>query len=480
MCLLLPLLLLPILIVSEVAAASKQGLLMVFDSRSANVAQIHRSMVQVLKEKRAEGHFAGIQLEQAIQVYDFAVPAHAGALAQLGIGTNKAPCLCLVSLNGRGLPERVTWSSQYERADVAMQGLDQALGIQGRGGPKAPPIIMLVGNPGSVRNEAEAKLRALQSDAWKDVKINGIETTPSLSGVPSPGVAVLDPQTRKVLWSKDLSAVDSALQSLSAQLSTVYALPHQIKWPKDGTVLLYVPAGLVTTGSDNHDEDSKPKHTKDLHEAYYYIGRTEVTVAQFRQFVSETQYKSDCEKTGRSFVFINGAFKPVDGANWARPNGRDPAPDDWPATHISQNDANAYCLWAGLRLPSEREWENAAGSKNFPWGDDWNPGNCRNSVGGPLGAAGGPTVVGSYLGGASAVGALDMAGNVYEWTGNVYEAYPKGQTNARMNGLRRVIRGGSFGNDEISDYWVSKRTPVGAQDTTVAQGFRVCLGVGGY
>ena len=132
-----------------------------------------------------------------------------------------------MSLNGRGLPERVTWSSQYERADVAMQGLDQALGIQGRGGPKAPPIIMLVGNPGSVRNEAEAKLRALQSDAWKDVKINGIETTPSLSGVPSPGVAVLDPQTRKVLWSKDLSAVDSALQSLSAQLSTVYALPHE-------------------------------------------------------------------------------------------------------------------------------------------------------------------------------------------------------------------------------------------------------------
>ena len=58
MCLLLPLLLLPILIVSEVAAASKQGLLMVFDSRSANVAQIHRSMVQVLKQKRVEGHLA--------------------------------------------------------------------------------------------------------------------------------------------------------------------------------------------------------------------------------------------------------------------------------------------------------------------------------------------------------------------------------------------------------------------------------------
>ncbi|MBS2039059.1 SUMF1/EgtB/PvdO family nonheme iron enzyme [bacterium] len=449
---------------------------MVFDSRSKSGSQVHRSMVELLKEKRAEGHFAGLQMEQSIQVYDFAVPAHAAALARLGLTTAKAPCLCLVSLNSRGLPERVSWSSQYDRPDAAMLSLDQALGIQGRGAPKVPPILVVVGSSGTAPNEAEAKLRGLQEGAWKDVKINSLEVTDNLTGVPSPGLAMLDPQTRKVLWSKSLSSVDGALQSLSTQLGTVYAVPHQIKWPKDGSILLYVPAGLVTTGSNKHDNDSKPRHTYDLKEPYYYIARTELTVGQFRKFVDETHYKSDCEKTGRSFVFIDTKFRAVDGACWFRPDGKNTVTDDFPVTHISLNDANAYCLWAGLRLPDEREWENAAGSKEFPWGDEWNPSLCKQSVG-HLGGSGLPTSVANFPGGASPVGALDMAGNVYEWTSSIYAPYPgSSHVDPRMNGLRHVIRGGSFGNDEISDYWVTKRTPVGSQDTTVAQGFRVCLG----
>ncbi|MFN8606488.1 MAG: SUMF1/EgtB/PvdO family nonheme iron enzyme [Vulcanimicrobiota bacterium] len=448
---------------------------MVFDSRSANGSQVHRSMVEILKEKRAEGHFAGIQLEQAIQVYDFAVPAHASALARLGINSSKAPCLCLVSLNSRGLPDRVSWTSQYSRADLALQSLDQALGIQGRGGPKVPPVVVVVGPAEATRNEAEAKLRALGQDAWKG-KINSVEVLESLTGVPGPGLATLDPQTRQVLWKKELKSVDGALQSLSTRLNTVYTVPHRIIWPKDSTVLLYVPAGMVTTGSNSHDEDSKPRHTLDLKEPYYYIGRTEVTVGQYRQFVNETGYKSDSEKTGRSFIFSGGTFQARDGAYWLKPTGDREATDKFPVTHMSLNDANAYCLWAGLRLPEEREWENAAGSKNFPWGDEWNPNYCQQSIG-RLGSAGSPVEVGRFEMGASPVGALDMAGNVYEWTSSVYAPYPGSiKTDPRMNGLRRVIRGGSFGNDEISDYWVTKRTPVGSQETTVAQGFRVCLG----
>ncbi len=453
---------------------------MVFDSRTPAVAKSHRGMVQILKEKRAEAHFAGIQLEQAIQVYDWAVPAHATALRGLGLSSDKVPSLCLVSLNGRGLPERISWQTRYEVPHQAMKDLDQKLGIAGRDLPKTPPVVVLVGSETApTLAEAEAKLSSLRQSDWQQARIDSVRKMSELQGVPSPGLALMDPTSQKILWTRDLTQADSALQSLAVRLGMAYKVPDQLQWTRDGSTLLRVPGGTVTLGHNDHGDDS-PRHSFNLNEPYYYLGRTEVTVGQFRKFVkARDNYRTDCEKTGRSFVFQEGQFRPMDGAYWEYPHGRGggPAADTMPATHISQNDAMAYCSWAGLRLPTEREWEHAAGSRDFPWGDNWNPDNCRNSAGKQPGAAGGPLPVGSFPGGASPFGLLDMAGNVYEWTSSLYMPYlVNGTQNGRMNGLRKVIRGGSFGDNEVKDYWVTKRVAIGAQDATEAQGFRVCLG----
>ena len=119
---------------------------MVLDSRQPALAQKHRALAQLLKEKRAEGHFAGLTLLPAIQVYDFAVPAHANSARSLGVSGQDLPGLCLVELSSAGLPTRVVWKSRYDNADGVLRSLDQRLGIADRDQPKVPPQLVLVGS----------------------------------------------------------------------------------------------------------------------------------------------------------------------------------------------------------------------------------------------------------------------------------------------------------------------------------------------
>jgi formylglycine-generating enzyme required for sulfatase activity len=188
---------------------------------------------------------------------------------------------------------------------------------------------------------------------------------------------------------------------------------------KDGSVLIHVPAGAFTMGSNDWNSE-KPPHRVTLQP--YLIGKFPVTAAQFRGFVRATGHKAA------------GGWE-----LYAREWG-----DDCPVVDVSWHDAEAYCRWAGLRLPTEPEWEYAARgpqSRVYPWGDAWDPERAWWSENSSNRAH----PVGTKPSGASPFGALDMAGNVYEWTASWYDRYPGNRDSDNDFGQKyRVLRGGSW------------------------------------
>ncbi len=230
--------------------------------------------------------------------------------------------------------------------------------------------------------------------------------------------------------------------------------------PADGMVMVYVPAGNFMMGSSDSDSraasDEKPQHTVYLDA--YWIDQTEVTNAMFQKFVQATGYKTDAEKAGWSWVWDGSTWNQVNGADWNHPKGPNTGLDglgDYPVVQVSWNDANSYCRWAGARLPTEAEWEKAARGTDgriYPWGNDaptcslanyW-PSSSSN------GCVGDTQAVGSYPSGASPYGALDMAGNVWEWVADWYsDTYyaisPSSNPPGPSSGQYRVLRGGSWG-----------------------------------
>ena len=189
-----------------------------------------------------------------------------------------------------------------------------------------------------------------------------------------------------------------------------------------------VAAGPFVQGSAHGDEDERPPRSRSL--PAFVIDRTEVTRAAYGACVAAHRCKA-----------VPAAL--------AGPAGAD---GKLPVTNVSWSDARDYCAFAGGRLPSEAEWEKAArgpDGREYPWGADAaceraNWGNFEGE--GPCAATnpGFPVAVGRYTEGASPYGALDMAGNVWEWVSDAYDEDPK----------RRVVRGGS-----CCSYFVPPRAP---------------------
>jgi formylglycine-generating enzyme required for sulfatase activity len=121
-----------------------------------------------------------------------------------------------------------------------------------------------------------------------------------------------------------------------------------------------------------------------------------------------------------------------------------PGEDHHPVTDTDWYDADAYCRWAGKRLPTEEEWEKAARGPNgqvWPWGNQHDVARANTLESGRDWAE----PVGSHPEGISPYGVYDMAGNVWEWTSSWYQAYPGNQLQRSAYGEKqRVARGGSW------------------------------------
>jgi formylglycine-generating enzyme required for sulfatase activity len=293
-------------------------------------------------------------------------------------------------------------------------GLALGLGLRGRSVPTATPevvVMVVTATALPATDTREPSSPTLVPPTWTPVP----PTATSVPPTPAPGIGTT-----------------------------------RVREETDGAEMVYVPAGEFLMGSTEADSDAygdeKPQHTVNLDA--FWIDRTEVTNAQFRRCVEA------------------GACRAPTACDWGEPTYNDAGKADHPVVCVDWEQANAYCRWAGARLPTEAEWEKAArgtGGRVYPWGNDF---DCRkgnfddeqeldDDV-----VPGGPNCdgylrtapVGSYPAGASPYGALDMAGNVWEWAADWYDAgyyanSPAANPKGPDSGESRVLRGGSWGTN---------------------------------
>lgn len=210
----------------------------------------------------------------------------------------------------------------------------------------------------------------------------------------------------------------------------------------DGCGQVYVAAGKFLMGSRNDDLRAfdREKPQREVYLDAYWIDKSPVTNAMFAKFVQETGYQTDAEKEGYAWGSARFEWRKISGANWRHPGGPKSNlsdKDNHPVVCVSFRDANAYAQWAGQRLPSEAEWEKAAGGtdgRKWPWG---NKPPMRCNFGWNVGDT---TPVGIYPAGASPYGALDMVGNVSEWC---HENFDKND-DAFSPFRTRALRGGGW------------------------------------
>jgi formylglycine-generating enzyme required for sulfatase activity len=244
--------------------------------------------------------------------------------------------------------------------------------------------------------------------------------------------------------------------------------------PADGMVMVSVPAGEFLMGSTDDDPDAnadeKPQHM--LYVDAFWIDRTEVTNALFTDFVEATGHKTAAENAGTGWVYDQDArkWKEVAGADWRHPRGQGSdlvGLDSFPVVQVSWDDALAYCHWAGRRLPTEAEWEKAArgtDGRKYPWGNGPVAGELVNFCDSMCSAGwkdqavddgySETAPVGSHAAGASPYGAVDMAGNVWEWTADwygagYYSSSPGRNPSGPREGQERALRGGSMSGTKL-------------------------------
>ncbi len=259
------------------------------------------------------------------------------------------------------------------------------------------------------------------------------------------------------VWAGQRGWTRRPLDILVWQLDAEQIDPQQASEPADAPTLIVeemveIPATTFTMGSPAGlgDVDESPPHAVEI--SAFAIDKYEVTIGHYW-----------------ACVIDDACAPPTDDASVSQPHYfNDPAFNNHPVVNVSWVEANNYCLWRGKRLPTEAEWELAAGwdfsngaKMLWVWGSD------STQTYGNLGqnSTGDTAIVGTFSSDIAASGALDMAGNVSEWVFDWYKVDyydsadstdPIGPSHRRGEGSGRVVRGGSFA-DSITEARTTNR-----------------------
>lgn len=198
---------------------------------------------------------------------------------------------------------------------------------------------------------------------------------------------------------------------------------YRIVHEETGIEMVYVPGGTFMMGSADDDpdgsDDQRPQHAHAVDA--FWIGRTEITIGQWLSVMESA------------------------------PPSNDDLGDDHPVGGVSWGDVRAFCDKTGVEFPTEAQWEYAARGPEgsvYPWGNTWDASLCQSQRDPDNRLRESAAPVGSFPGGASWCGALDMAGNVWEWCADrydpdAYKSYATGDLTPPSTGRERVVRGGS-------------------------------------
>ncbi len=248
---------------------------------------------------------------------------------------------------------------------------------------------------------------------------------------------------------------------------------------KTGMRMLYMPTGIFRFGNNESERDEAPSNLVNLEP--YYIDETEVTNGQYRECVLEAA----CDPPARDSASYHDAYFNSDSY------------DDYPVIFVNWYQAENFCSWREARLPTEAEWERAAGYNPaelqrtlFPWGDEfvgenlnYCDGNCpRDGRDGLVDDGHQDTApVGSFPAGNSPIGAADMLGNVMEWTADWYDRdyyaeAPRTNPRGPAEGDFKVLRGGSWFSVQ-EELMVTRRGFFDPTVTRATLGFRCAMDV---
>jgi formylglycine-generating enzyme required for sulfatase activity len=205
--------------------------------------------------------------------------------------------------------------------------------------------------------------------------------------------------------------------------------------------MVRVPAGAFTMGGDDGPDDERPAHV--VHVGDFEIDRLPVTNAQFALFLDRV---GPTAKDGARYFDWDDRDARIrrEGARWRG----DVSHADHPVVEASWLGALAYCRSVGKRLPTEAEWEKAArgtDGRRYPWGNAAPTAKHAKFAG----RYNDTVPLGSYAAGASPYGALDMAGNVWQWVSSAYRPYPYRADDGREDATPGPVRGTRGGAHDV-------------------------------